>query len=70
MMEKIILHVEGMSCGHCEIAIKDAVRKLPGIKKVKASKRKKEVVAEYDPAQVTDDQIKKAIDDTGYRIVP
>lgn len=69
-MEKIILHVEGMTCAHCEIAIKDAVRKLPGIKKVKASKRKKEVVAEYDPAQVSDDQIKKAIDDTGYRIVP
>jgi len=38
-MEKIVLHVEGMACGHCEIAVQDAVRKLPGIKKVKATKR-------------------------------
>jgi glutamate N-acetyltransferase/amino-acid N-acetyltransferase len=42
-MEKIILHVEGMACAHCEIAIQSAVRKLSGIKKVKASRRKKEV---------------------------
>jgi copper chaperone len=68
-MEKLVLNVEGMACGHCEIAIQDAVRKLPGIKKVKASKRKKEVVAEYDSGQVTEEQIKKAVDDTGYKIV-
>lgn len=40
-MEKIVISVEGMACGHCEIAIQEAVRKLPGIKKAKASKRKK-----------------------------
>lgn len=68
-MEKLVLNVEGMACGHCEIAIQDAVRKLPGIKKVKASKRKKEVVAEYDSGQVTEEQIKKAVDDTGYKII-
>lgn len=68
-MEKLVLKVEGMACEHCEITIQDAVRKLPGIKKVKASKRKKEVVAEYEPDQVTEEQIRKAIDDTGYKIV-
>jgi len=68
-MEKITLRVEGMACGHCEIAVKDAVRKLPGIKKVKASKRKKEASAEYDPEQVTLEQIRQAINNTGYRVV-
>jgi copper chaperone len=47
-MDKVILRVEGMSCGHCEIAVQDAVRKLPGIKKVKASRRRKEAVVDYD----------------------
>lgn len=68
-VERIILSVEGMSCGHCEIAVQDAVRRLPGIKKVKANRRKKEASVEYDASAVTAEQIKKAINDTGYRIV-
>ena len=68
-MEKVTMRVEGMSCGHCEIAIQDAVRKLPGIKKVKASKRKKEVAVEYDAATLTRDQITNTINSTGYQVV-
>lgn len=68
-MEKIVLHVEGMVCGHCEIAVKDAVRKLPGIKKVNASKRKKEVIAEYDAALTTSEAIISAIGGTCYRVI-
>jgi copper chaperone len=68
-VEKLVLQVEGMSCGHCEIAIQDAVRKLPGIKKVKASKRRKEVVADYDPSLLTPEQIRSAVGSTGYPIV-
>jgi copper chaperone len=65
-MEKTTLRVEGMSCGHCEIAVQDAVRKLPGIGKVKASKRKKEITVEYDAAAVTREQIAAAIESIGY----
>lgn len=68
-MEKIVLLVDGMSCGHCEIAIQDAVRKLPGIKKVKANKRKKEVAVEFDTASIAQEQIVDAINGTGYTVV-
>jgi copper chaperone len=68
-MEKTVLKVDGMSCGHCEIAVQDAVRKLPGIKKVKASKRKKEAVVEYDSGAVTLAQIRAAISETGYEVL-
>ncbi|MDR2655555.1 MAG: cation transporter [Oscillospiraceae bacterium] len=68
-MEKINLSVEGMVCGHCEIAVQDAVRKLPGIKKVKASRRKKEVFAEFDASQTTADEIITAVKDTGYQVI-
>lgn len=44
MMDQIILRVEDMSCGHCEIAIQDAVRKLSGIKKVKSGKCEKKLL--------------------------
>jgi copper chaperone len=69
IVEKLTLSVEGMSCGHCEIAIQDAVRKLPGIKKVKASKRKSEVMTEYDSDTVSSAQIITAVNGTGYRII-
>jgi copper chaperone CopZ len=68
-VENFTLSVEGMACGHCEIAIQDAVRKLPGIKKVKASKRKKEVVTKYDGALVNAEQIIDAVDGTGYKVI-
>lgn len=67
MMSETI-SVSGMSCGHCEIAVQEAIRKLPGIKKAKASKRKKQAVVEYDPDTVTLDQIKKAVTDAGYEV--
>lgn len=63
------VQVEGMACGHCEITIQEAVRKLPGIKKVKASKRKKQAVVEYDEAAVDLPRIKAAIAATGYTVV-
>ncbi|MDR0904871.1 MAG: cation transporter [Oscillospiraceae bacterium] len=68
-MEKLILRVEGMSCGHCEIAIQDAIRKLPGIKKAKASRRKKQAAVDYDSALVTPQQITDAVKGTGYGVL-
>ncbi|MDR1541577.1 MAG: cation transporter [Clostridiales bacterium] len=68
-MEKLVLRVDGMTCGHCEIAVQEAIRKLPGIKKAKATKRKKEAIIEYDPALSTKDAIVKAINDTGYQVI-
>lgn len=65
-MKTVEIKVEGMACGHCEIAVQDAVRKLPGIKKVKANKGKKQAKAEYDETQVTLAQIVDAINATGY----
>jgi copper chaperone CopZ len=58
-----------MSCGHCEIAVQDAVRKLPGIRKVKASRRKKSAVVEFDETAVAESGIRAAIAATGYDAV-
>ena len=68
-MKDVVLRVEGMVCGHCEIAVQDAVRKLPGIKRVKASKRKKQVAVAFDETKTTLEAIKTAINNTGYRVV-
>lgn len=65
-MKTETFHVEGMSCGHCEVAVQQAVRKLPGIQKVKANRRKKQAVITYDESQTTPGQIVAAVNATGY----
>ncbi|MDR1412347.1 MAG: copper ion binding protein [Actinomycetes bacterium] len=68
-MEKVIIGVDGMTCAHCESHINTTIRKLPGIKKAKASLKKKEVLVKYEPAQVSVDQIRAAIAETGYEVL-
>lgn len=68
-MEKMTIRVEGMMCGECEITVSEAARRLPGVKKAKAKRRKKEAYVEYDPALVSSEQIKEAIAATGYEVV-
>ena len=60
------MKIEGMMCGMCEAHICDAIRKvIPSAKKVEASRRKKEAsFLTEDPVDAN--QLKTAIDETGY----
>jgi len=67
-MNKIILKVEGMSCGMCEAHINDVVRKTKGVKKVNADRTKGEVIViGQDDTEIKD--IKDAISQLGYRVI-
>ncbi len=67
-MNKIILKVEGMSCGMCEAHVNDAVRKIKGVKKVNADRTKGEVIViGQDDTEIKD--IKDAISQLGYRVI-
>lgn len=67
-MKTDTIQVDGMFCGHCEIAVQDAIRKLPGVKKAKASRRKKQATIEYDESQLALSQIIAAVQETGYDV--
>ena len=65
-MVKMTLHIEGMMCGMCEAHICDAIRKaVPSAKKVSASRSKREASFLTEEA-VDAEQLKAAIDSTGY----
>lgn len=68
-MEKVTLNVEGMSCSHCEHAVKTAVGALNGVASVGVSLAEKTVTVEYDAGKVTTDDFKSAIEDEGYDVV-
>ncbi|WP_163102444.1 copper chaperone CopZ [Peribacillus alkalitolerans] len=67
-MEKALLSVQGMSCGHCVKAIEGSVGKLDGVKTVEVNLGEAKVNVEFDAAVVTLETIKETIDDQGYDV--
>ncbi|MDQ1002846.1 copper chaperone [Neobacillus niacini] len=67
-MEKIILKVNGMSCGHCVNSIEGSVGELQGVNSVKVNLAEGTVDVEFNPAEVPLSKIKETIDDHGYDV--
>ncbi|WP_440951963.1 heavy-metal-associated domain-containing protein [Methanococcoides sp. FTZ1] len=66
-MTETTIKVEGMSCGHCKMAVTKAISEVDGVSSVDVDLDKGEASFTYDP-QVTDiDTIKKAVNDAGYK---
>ena len=68
-MKKIILNVEGMSCAHCERAVKNAVGELDGVESVIVDLPGKTVAIEYDSDNLTFENFKAAIEEEDFNVV-
>lgn len=66
--ETAVLNVNGMSCSHCEHAVKTAVGALKGVFGVSVDLKGKKVAVEFEPGRVTLGQIREAIEDQGYDV--
>ena len=62
------LNVEGMSCAHCENAVKKAVSAIGGVSAVTVDLAGKTVAVIHDES-VTADMIKYEIEEQGYDVV-
>lgn len=69
MGNRVVLNVEGMSCGHCQAAVEKAVKGLMGILEVKVDLAGKKVEIHYEPGKVTEEELKNTIEDQGYDVV-
>ena len=67
-MEKITLKVTGMSCGHCERNLTNAMGDL-GVNVIRVSAKECIAELEHDSAKVTLDAIKAEISEIGYDVV-
>jgi copper chaperone CopZ len=66
-LETITVKVEGMSCTACEVPVRDALSHTPGVRVADVSYQRGDARVEFDPRQTSQDQIKRAIDSTGYK---
>lgn len=63
-MEKAVLHIEGMSCGHCLNAVTKALSGLPGVVIDRVTMGRAEV--RYDERSVDPARLEAAVADAGY----
>ena len=64
----ITLKVEGMTCGHCEAAVRSALESVPGVTRVTEVSRERQIaVAEGDAAI---EALISAVEEEGYSATP
>ncbi|GGA43571.1 copper chaperone CopZ [Kroppenstedtia guangzhouensis] len=65
-MKQTILHVKGMSCGHCVDSVEGALKRIGAKGTVDLEAGTVQVA--YDEDRVTLEQVKEAIEDQGYDV--
>ena len=67
--QKVVLPVQGMSCASCVNRIKATLRQVPGVVAANINYATKKVAVEYNVGQVTIEDLAKAIEAAGYKIL-
>jgi copper chaperone len=67
-MEKVLIPVEGMTCGGCTSSVEKALGARDGISAVRASLEAANVEVEFDSAVIIQGQIEEAIRDAGFDV--
>lgn len=67
-MNKYVLGIYGMRCGMCEMHVEETIAKNLNVKKVRASHLKNQVTVITEEI-LNEDDFKKILDPTGYRVV-
>jgi copper chaperone len=68
-MEKTTLQVTGMTCGHCEKAVKTALLNVEGVTEVSVSLKDGKVEVGHDASKASVSKLKEAVEDQGYDVV-
>lgn len=61
--------VTGMTCGHCEMSVREEVGLIPGVTDIQVSASTGKLVITSD-AGVADEAVLAAIEEAGYSAVP
>lgn len=62
----VSLHVEGMTCASCKVAVRTALTKLDGVEEARVDVARKSASVDYDPSRVTPRQMADAVSRLGY----
>ena len=57
-----------MHCSACVMKLEGLEDDMPGVKRAEASYQKQSMLVEYDDSKVSEEEIRKAIDELGYTV--
>jgi copper chaperone len=60
------LNIEGMTCNHCVMHVKNALSEVQGVKSVEVNLQGRFAVVEFEGAH--DEALKAAVEDAGYDV--
>jgi copper chaperone CopZ len=69
-MFKVKYKVPDMHCSACSMRLEGIEDDLPGIRAIKASYHKQEMLVEFDETLVSEAQIQAAAQEMGYVLIP
>lgn len=67
-IKKVKIKVGGMACAGCSGAVEKALSKLDGVSSAKVDLARKTACIDYDPAKLTMQDFKRAVEAAGYRV--
>ncbi|MEP6585919.1 MAG: mercuric transporter MerT family protein [Candidatus Udaeobacter sp.] len=67
-LQRVVIPVEGMTCATCEVAVRNALKRVDGVNSAHVSVATKTATVDYDPAKTNPEQLVSAINSTGYRV--
>lgn len=68
-METKVLKIQGMSCHHCKEAVTKALTSLSGVESVDVDVAGGTATVSFDPAQVSEEAMRAAVEEAGYEVV-
>jgi copper chaperone CopZ len=69
-MIKKTFKIPDMTCTNCAMKLESLEDDLDGVKEIKASYHRLEMIVEFDETKVNEDQIIAAVKKKGYQAVP
>lgn len=63
----VALHVEGMTCPSCKVAVRTALKRLDGVLDARVDVAAKRATVDYDPTKLTPQQLVDAVNRLGYQ---
>jgi copper chaperone len=68
-MEKVTLNVTGMTCGHCQMSVANALKGVSGVKTAEVSLEKNQAIVEFKENKTNPEEMIKAIEEAGYKAI-
>lgn len=66
---KLTLPIEGMTCASCALRVENALKKVAGVDQAVVNLATESATVEMEPISVNVDNLKKAVEDAGYKII-